>query len=76
MSQEIRKWLIIKDNYVINAIIWDGVTEYQYPDPYDQMIEDVKQNVNIGTWYEESENMFYQPIGIPPDYPEELSFIE
>jgi hypothetical protein len=27
MSQEIKKWLIIKDNYVINAIIWDGVTD-------------------------------------------------
>jgi hypothetical protein len=30
MSQEIKKWLIIKDNYVINAILWDGITEYQY----------------------------------------------
>jgi hypothetical protein len=72
MSQEIKKWLIIKDNYVINAIIWDGVTEYQYPDPYDQMIEDPEQIVNIGTWYEEAENLFYSPTGVPVDWPIEL----
>ena len=32
MSQEIKKWLIIKDNYVINAILWDGITEYPIHD--------------------------------------------
>jgi hypothetical protein len=67
-----KKWLIIKDNYVINAIIWDGVTEYQYPDPYDQMIEDVKEYISIEMWYEESENLFYSPIGVPEDWPIEL----
>ena len=72
MSQEIKKWLIIKDNYVINAIIWDGVTPYQYPDPYDQMIEDVEQSINIGMWYEEAENLFYSPTGVPVDWPIEL----
>jgi hypothetical protein len=72
MSQEIRKWLIIKDNYVINAIIWDGITQYQYPEPYDKMIEDVEQKVNIGMWYEENENIFYNPTGVPIDWPIEL----
>jgi hypothetical protein len=72
MSQEIKKWLIIKDNYVINAILWDGITEYQYPDPYDEMMEDIEQNISIGSWYERSKNTFYMPIGIPPDWPTEL----
>jgi hypothetical protein len=72
MSQEIRKWLIIKDNYVINAIIWDGITPYQYPEPYDRMIEDVEQAINIGMWYEETENLFYNPTGVPIDWPIEL----
>ena len=67
-----KKWLIIKDNYVINAIIWDGVTEYEYPDPYDKMIEDVEEYINIGMWYEEAENLFYSPTGVPEDWPIEL----
>jgi hypothetical protein len=67
-----KKWLIIKDNYVINTIVWDGVTEYQYPDPHDQMIEDVEEYINIGMWYEEAENLFYSPTGVPEDWPIEL----
>lgn len=67
-----KKWLIIKDNYVINAIIWDGITEYKYPDSYDKMIEDKEEYVNIGVWYEAAENLFYSPIGVPIDWPIEL----
>ncbi len=67
-----KKWLIIKDNYVINSIIWDGVTEYEYPDPYDKMMEDEEEYVGIGMWYEEPENLFYSPTGVPEDWPIEL----
>jgi len=70
-----RKWVVIKDNYVINAFIWDGVTEYTYPDAHDKIIEDVEQNVGIGMWYEESEGNFYQPISKPADLPSELDYI-
>jgi len=70
-----RKWLVIKDNYVINAFIWDGVTEYTYPDAHDLIIEDVAQNVGIGMWYEESEGNFYQPVKKPIDNPKELDYI-
>lgn len=70
-----RKWLVIKDNYVINAFIWDGIQEYTYPDPHDLILEDVDQSVGIGMWYEESENNFYQPVNKPNDIPEELNYI-
>lgn len=70
-----RKWVAIKDNYVINAFIWDGVTEYNYPDPYDLIMEDVDQNIGIGMWYEENENNFYQPIHKPLDMPKELDYL-
>lgn len=70
-----RKWVIIKDNYVINTIIWDGVSDYKYPGPHDHMIEDVEQNIGIGMWYEEAEDNFYMPINKPPDIPEELEYL-
>jgi hypothetical protein len=71
-----RKWLAIKQNYVVNAFIWDGVSEYKYPDPECIIMEDVDQNIGIGMYYEESEGIFYMPIGKrPPDIPEELEFL-
>lgn len=70
-----RKWVVIKDNYVINAFIWDGITPYTYPDPHDLIIEDVEQSIGIGMWYEASENNFYQPIKKPNDIPQEIEYI-
>lgn len=65
-------WLVLKNNYVIAKVVWDGVTPWQYPYPHDQLIEDVNCNIGVGYWYEATENMFYVPIGIPPDLPDEL----
>jgi hypothetical protein len=66
--------LIIKENYVIQRIMLDPEqsSEYVYPFDHDLMIEDAKQSVSIGDWYEEVEGLFYRPIGIPPDWPKEL----
>lgn len=67
------KYLAIKNNYVINAFLWDGVTEYTYPDPECTVIRDETEMIGIGDWYEESEGIFYRPIGkTPPDYPTEI----
>jgi hypothetical protein len=63
------RWIILKNNYAINAIEWDGITEYQYPFEHDSMYEDIEGKVNIGDWYEQSENLFYRPLETPPDYP-------
>jgi hypothetical protein len=64
-----KKWVIIKSNYVIDAIIWNGIDTYQYPYPYDLMIEDTTLEIGIGDWYETSENIFYRPLKTPPDFP-------
>lgn len=65
-------WLIIKNNYVIAKIVWNGEGQCPYPGPYDKLIQDVEEAIGVGFWYEESENMFYMPAGTPPDYPQEL----
>jgi hypothetical protein len=64
-----KRWAVIKSNYVINIVIWDGVTPWQYPGDYDHMIEENTENVGYGDWYEESENTFYRPLSTPPDFP-------
>ena len=65
-----RRWAIIKSNYVISVIIWDGITPYQYPFPYDTMVEDLLETAAVGDWYETSEDIFYRPLlKIPPDFP-------
>jgi hypothetical protein len=63
------RWAIIKSNYVIGVVIWDGDTPYQYPGDYDLMIEDTTEKVGYGDWYEISEGIFYSPLSTPPDFP-------
>lgn len=63
------RWLILKSNYVIDVVIWDGVTPWQYPGQYDIMMQDTSYSIGIGDWYETSEGVFYRPLSIPPDYP-------
>jgi hypothetical protein len=63
------RWLVIKDNYVINAIEWDGVTPYTYPLPHDVLMQDPNELAGIGDWYESAEQVFYRPLTTPPDYP-------
>lgn len=72
------RYLVIKDNYVIQAIEWDGVTEYTYPFPHDTLIQDPTDGyAGIGDWYEASEHRFLRYVdasvaGLPDDAPEEL----
>jgi len=65
-----KNWIIIKNNYVIDYIQWDGLTPYVYPFPYDLIMEDTERLAGIGDWYETSENIFYRPTKTPPDFPE------
>lgn len=65
---EKRYWLVIKNNYVIDYIVWDGQTPWSYPAPYDFLLEDTF-GAGIGDWYEPSEKIFYRPLSTPPDYP-------
>jgi hypothetical protein len=63
------RWAIIKSNYVIDVVIWDGVTPWQYPGDYDIMVEENTENAGYGDWYELSEKIFYRPLSPPPDFP-------
>jgi hypothetical protein len=62
-------YAILKSNYVIDLIAWDGVTSYQYHSTYDVMVPDPDAVITIGDWYEASEGVFYRPLTTPPDYP-------
>jgi hypothetical protein len=64
-----KRWAILKSNYVIDVILWDGITPYQYPFDHDTMLEDLTYNVGIGDWYESSEQVYYRPLSAPPDFP-------
>ena len=64
------RWLVIKNNYVIDAIVWDGISSYTYPFPHDYLKEDTQEVAGVGDWYESSEDIFYHPLGkTPPDFP-------
>jgi hypothetical protein len=64
------RWLVLKDNYIINNIEWDGVTPYTYPFPHDFLMNGENNPAGIGDWYESSEDIFYRPLKTPPDFPE------
>jgi hypothetical protein len=64
-----KNWFVIKDNYIINVINWDGITPYTYPYPHDFLKEDIDGLAGIGDWYETSEEIFYRPLKTPPDFP-------
>lgn len=72
------RYLVIKGNYVIQSVEWDGATPYEYPWPHDLIIEDPTGGyAGIGDWYEASEQRFMRyvdaPInGLPEDAPQEL----
>jgi hypothetical protein len=57
------KYLVIKDNYVINAILWDGATPYTYPEPHDLLLPDVAETVSIGDYYDPTDGTFWKKSG-------------
>lgn len=49
-------YVIIKDNEVINKVIWDGVSKWEYPFPYDEIIQSDELQIGMmkdddGIWY-------------------------
>ena len=55
------KYAIIKNNEVVNVIIWDGVTPLKYPFDYDEMIQSDELQIGMkfidGVWITETEDM-------------------
>lgn len=65
-----KKWAIITGNEVINTVLWDGVTEWEYPFPHDEMVE-VTDELRIGIgWWKDEQGVWNEPIPIPN--PEEV----
>ena len=48
------RYAIIKNNEVINVIIWDGKTKFEYPFDYDEMIQSNELQIGMklidGNW--------------------------
>jgi hypothetical protein len=55
------RYVLVKDNVVYNAILWDGNLETWQP-PDDGTIAIQNSSAGIGDWWEESESRFYRPI--------------
>jgi hypothetical protein len=67
-------WLIIKSNYVIDVVQWnpESAPDWDWGGEYDLKMEDPIGCVSIGDWWESDENIFYKPLSIPPDWPDEI----
>lgn len=63
------RWFVIKNNYIIDDIEWDGITSYIYPKPHDSLMNGDNNPAGIGDWYEPTEGVFYRPLTTPPDWP-------
>ena len=50
----VRRYAIIKNNEVINVIIWDGKTKFEYPFDYDEIIQSNELQIGMklidGNW--------------------------
>ena len=48
------RYAIIKNNEVINVIIWDGKTKFEYPFDYDEMMQSNELQIGMklidGNW--------------------------
>ena len=64
-----KRWAVLKSNYVIDVVIWDGVSPWYYIGEYDSIVEDKHQVAGWGDWYETLEEIFYKPLTTPPDFP-------
>lgn len=41
------KYAVIKDDKVINVIVWDGKAKFVYPDPHDELIQSDKLAIGM-----------------------------
>jgi hypothetical protein len=64
-----KRWAVLKSNYVIDVVIWDGISSWYYIGEYDSIVEDKYNVAGWGDWYESSEEIFYKPLSTPPDFP-------
>ena len=55
------RYAIIKNNAVVNVIIWDGKTKFEYPFDYDEMIQSDALQIGMqlvdGVWIQKEEEL-------------------
>lgn len=55
------RYAMVKDNVVVNVVLWDGDTAKWQP-PTDGTIMIPNEWVGPGDWYEEAEQRFYRAL--------------
>lgn len=68
---EAKKYVMVKNNEVINAVIWNGDNASWQP-PHDVLMIQ-NDDAGIGDWWEEAEQRFYRPLPVPVVPSEEQS---
>lgn len=68
------KYAVIKDDQVIDTVLWDGVTEWEYPFPHDELIQSDELGIGMcrdenGEWYYPEQS--YLDSGFSEEYPPE-----
>jgi len=59
---ELTPHIVVKSGYAIAKLMLEVDTPFIYPDPYDIIVVDATDTVEVGDWYEEAEDIFYRPI--------------
>ena len=57
-----KKWAVIRDDVVIDSVVWDGETDWQYPFPHDEMIELTELKIGIG-WHR-VDGVWHEPVPV------------
>lgn len=78
-----KTWAVIKDDVVIDSVLWDGETEWEYPFPYDELIE-ITEELKIGIdWWKDEEGNWNEPdpnsyldSGFSEEYPDTEEYPE
>ena len=55
-------WAVIKDDVVIDSVLWDGEAEWQYPQSHDELIE-ITEEIKIGIGWYRNEEGWHEPVG-------------
>lgn len=62
-----KHYAVVKSGYVINVIIGGDDDAPVVQQPHDALVADPDGVVAIGDWYQADEELFYRPLGVPPD---------
>ena len=59
---------------MINSVLVDTDTDpgWSYQGAFDEIVLAGEHPAGVGDWYEKEEGLFYRPLGLPSDLPDEL----